>query len=560
MKKNHWGVLLVCMTVFPAIFAYGARADMSLDEFLEYSVRDLQERVRALNATNQEVRQKCDALRRRILSLRQEMRVLDNRKIELMENRRQLADTLRVEKRQTGVAKDQSQQVGTARKNLAVEREGLVQLVAQREQRYQDLMAYAAKLEKDIAAVQRDKGRQPSQQVSAERKQFQERVDKVAATNQDLRQQIRILGAKSSVPRREQVLLTQTRDDLKSRLSQTEDRLSSFLAEEKSLQEQRQNQQIAGRKIEGDARTRLVDLGTCARQLTDAIKETQSQREGILTGSLEQQNAMIKIKGLLYQQAQLLAEEEKKLTETIALRKEFSGIQNMAPRETLADLDAQREQTESVIKDWREKLTRQQERSTQLAQEEREVQKDLKQLGSQKDFSAQGKAADDLLRQRKRDVLQESRSVQQKLAALKGEIRGKNQEIARISQTREQRQKERQSFDQEAEGKRKDLARLEEEEQRLMEQKQQLKGDDRSAIDQAQGGIQDLEFRRAALSNSLAMIRPRYDRQMEALADYEKDHPNWEEYLRDLKSENQILKNKETELSSFLNKVKREAR
>jgi len=78
MKKNHGVLPFICAAALFAVFVSEARAEMSLNEFLEYSVGDLQERVRALNSTNQEMRQRCDALRRRILLLRQEMRTLDN--------------------------------------------------------------------------------------------------------------------------------------------------------------------------------------------------------------------------------------------------------------------------------------------------------------------------------------------------------------------------------------------------------------------------------------------------------------------------------------------------
>ncbi len=130
--RGQRGLNIIVAIVAVGVWAVGAHAQqggMSADDLLEYTLIDLQEKIKGLVDQNQQLAGKNDALRKRMIFIRDESRSFSDRRTRLMEEAAVMRNTIKAEGRELDGLRKHAANILERQRFLTLEKDGVAQRI-----------------------------------------------------------------------------------------------------------------------------------------------------------------------------------------------------------------------------------------------------------------------------------------------------------------------------------------------------------------------------------------------------------------------------------------------
>lgn len=525
-------------------------SSLSMDDMLDYTLTDLRGRMQNVAGENTKLSERNNALRKRIMTLRQEVRNLENRKIELLEEAVGLSDEIKLNARELAIGekRDESRQKGE--NYLAQDLRRLQEQFDQSKSEGEDLRRQVGDLTEELQGIRRDHDRR---HADVKKEKFDgERyglVQEMAEVQERIyRQQKELAGLKNRLRGAEPKHIQQQQDqqslqrDLAGlqeewRTLSNETELLSSHAEKLGEQKQADLQQ---------AEEENMRLKMYAQALVSAMSELQEANRKIEAQTAQQIPQLRKYLSMLQQERQLLADRQKFLEMVLSGYRDIKsrwqtklsasgddGLQQRmdALNEELARMNSQVEQQQLTQVD--------------LAKREDTLKEDIRQMKEQL-----------------RSLFRIPAGSKQKQAYRQN---AQKAEIARLQQRHQSSQREVGRLRTLAETARQNLATAQQRRAALVQDLATMRGDleaaeavleetrqakdamttdpyDQTAIAQIKADIESLKMRDTVLTSSLTVVKSKYTADDLAVQEFSRDENSLREYLKLLQQENASLK------------------
>jgi len=546
MPAQKWAVNSIAGFLCGAValatpVAAWAQAGMSMDDFVEYSVQNLQDKIRDLNEENSRIRQKNDALRTRILFLRQQMRDADDRRMDVLAERNKLQAWSDGVEHTGTIVPERTAFVLEKKTNLLNDQTALKESIAGKKRWQEELQSQVrdtgAQIEEVRVRQKRGTGAAESgKRVEADK--FRRMIEDSRKAAFELQRQIdaKIVGLDRV---REALLLAQkTKSALQDQLLQAQDDIQEIIRREQELRQANQStQQMQDAAVQAE-REKLRELEQYAGRLSAAEAEARGISAKILRSADNEQKILQGIQDNLVRQKSLL--QNQLAAARTAADLSLAGTQAPAlSGKEIAELKIKKDKLAGEIQAGQEGLARQQERAQKYRSQEQELSRDIAEL-SRPVVPGKNKA----LAARKTAVRQAIRDQEQLLKKLQGELSSFQDRQDKMDAGRLDLQNQAKNLQEQIADGQKKLADMEKRIAQTAKDRESIKQNQSGSKGDQQKYIRDLEARKTALANSVSLIQSRYEAESSAVKDFQKEEAKLQNYRAVLAVENEGLKDR----------------
>jgi chromosome segregation ATPase len=539
------GAVLLLARPCPA----GAQAGMSMDEFVEYSVKNLQNKISELNEENNSLRQKIDALRSRILFLRQEMRDMDDRRLGIIEARGGIAESGREGRKDVPLAQDRTKFLLEKRGNLFNEQSLVKEQLHRREKRQKELEEKVGSAQaglQDVQAQYKQNTGATGQLQQPEVKRLENLIANSQKAAVELQRQITVMQQSLVKPRQEQVLAQKTYAALQDQLLQAQQNIQVVISREQGLSQDNRSAQEVRNGLISSEQNKFTQREEYFRQLTDVVAALRRTHAKIFGQADAEQKKMQGIREALLGQRSLLQDQLAAARATADLKKAAGApaAESTSLAGSLSGLDAKQRQLETTVKAAQEKITQQQDRSRNYDAEEKSLNGELAGLTRKMDEIKSRPAGNSGLAGRKTEIAGLIKEKNKQLADLQEQLKslqGRKEQSATSQSSIETQNKE---FQKNITALQKDLVKMDTAIGVTNKAREKIIKNQAGSLEENKLAIRDMEARKIALTNSVRLIQSRYDSQEIAVKDFQKEQVQLQKYISVLNIENEGLTEK----------------
>ena len=314
---------------------------MSMDNMLEYTLTDLKNRMQDVASENGRLSERNNALRKRIITLRQELRNLENHKISLLEDAVEASDQIKLNTKELKILERKSDNVHKGAGYLADEQTQVRQQIGDAQQEEKKLQEELSALTQEVDQIHQDsrqsKTVNPKERLDHERYKFaqliKEAQDRIRFNQQQsANSESRI---NSGQLKKDQVLHTQK--SLQETLSLLEEDRRSQEEESSLLEGNSQDISEERKEVLKKIQENNMALKMYIQQLETAVGKLQETNRSIVSQNILDQERAGQFKARLESERQLLNDQQQVLSKTLDV---YKGIKDkLKTKATLAAQD-----------------------------------------------------------------------------------------------------------------------------------------------------------------------------------------------------------------------------
>jgi len=545
---------MACLVIppSPARAENPERKGLSSGELLRYSLKDFQKKIKSIKLENQKLSDRNQSLRKRILVFKQEIRRLDDLKIELKERENELKSDHQVDKTQVSIWQMKSENAQLLFDQLKRRKghlEGFVQEQQERQKRYKSKLAEVQKDLKPLRTrISGSQEPQPDPELQERIENMKGQLREVRANIMDMRKKEATLKKRSSTREVDYNRLSMDNNDLTDRLAGLRAKFKKLVSERQGLREQTQglknqiNAQIAQQK---------ADIGhwrLYRNNLKDVIDKQRKIEKEIQAHYRDQYKPLHQWLNLLDRQRDLLVAKKEALREVLDSVKllDQKMRQALLAKQQREDRQANLDQLVAQRKATHGKLTSSQRENPVLVKKTRRLKKDVRRLQARlekvKDKTqvlqkqVDHKARQELVRLSQKED-QDIKHLQKKIAAATKRVEGFNDRLLLARNVHGTRTNDLTLLKEQ-------VARSDKEQEELKAARALITASPDDAIESIKQDIENLRLQKDLLDSSLQAIKISYDQQETAINEFESEEDQLNEYLLILKNENSGLKDK----------------
>jgi chromosome segregation ATPase len=532
---------------------------LTIDDMLEYTIADLNQRMQEVINDNKQMTSRNDALRKRMLFLREQSRQLEDQKLQLMEEYLKLTADSRLDAKDYFLSekKDQVAQDHFAR--LKTQKERLTQIVDKDLALQKDIEEQVQQLQKDISDIQQKRKNIPTAKPPVVRQQqfaeYRKLIQQVQSGIKQKQGEADSLSQRIASLERERAQLIQIQEQHSSRIDTLEK--EGTLEEQKNRLLQEEIRGLEDRKVWSRQQIddRLSQLKRDRDQIRNTLDQTQKALENVASEIEQKDQKLTQFSRSLDQERKILTQYSQVLTQQLALRAELKrAIQQNKTKDSLPQDSKNKktignEERKTLMQDLSQQQTREKALQKDIARLQAEIQAKQKQLAgvSQQTLLRQKQASDS----RKKELLNSISQRQDSIRNLKRAMQNMQQ---RLGEAEGQLTREKGA-----------LAELSERKETLLKDVEDLTGEMPTKI-KSEGVVnkkvsdikQDIEILQTqsnVLSSSLPVIKSRLDSEDLEVKEFRQDERQLKEYLSVLSQENMTLKDKVLSLTDTLEQL-----
>lgn len=550
-------VSLTIMASASLVFAQSQADDPGPETFFQQTMDELKKNMQQVEASNQSMIQKNEALRKRIENLREHMRQVSDRRIGLFEEEVQLKEVLQLQAQGHEVIDSRQNGLGGHLTQINKERSAIRWDIEKQQKQSTELQQQVTKLEEDLKSLQaKARNLKPG-----DRRLFQEEEKKLLRQMQTEQQRVKVQEAQLAQMRvrlRDKAKLrgeeTAEKKLLKEKIAalteelQTMDSSSSALHEHAQQLKDYQNAELTQVSEE------LAELKSYRDNLKQAMNEMSQANSLVQEQFSANKDEMERLRSLTQQENELLKDKLQRLEKTYELKKELQEEPAVPAPE--ASLDPSAKPAAVLLKeseDLHAKIAEQEGLRREFEAEDIQLTAELETLRQQYEES----------KQKTQQVRQEAQPPSEnrpsaKMAELQKQKAARQAKIEQLAMelttTREAYEKTKSAIESDGES----LQSLETQKTTLQEDMARLIDSRGEMAGRVQEEIATLKLRKDVLTDSIAAIQQRYDSGRLAVHEFPKKEKELKEYLSVLKRENQGLQNQMAVLLSTVDEVKDE--
>ena len=285
--RVFFSLIISACLAFP-VLAYdqaGGR-DMTTDDMLIYTIKDLHARMQTIIRENNRLKTKSEAVRKRILFLRQEMRSYEDRRFELLEETVQLTDLIKLDERDTTITKNRKINLEKYMRHLESESEGLRNDLEQGGVDADSLEQYIEKLQKGLSKLEekeKDKGfRVLKKRYDQEKGEFQISIKGSNDRLKRIQKELAILERDVSRLNKEKQAALFRKRALREDLQEVKSSLLLDMGERKSLEGDKKRREELTQKKKLEIKEEIEQLEAYNENLELAVKKFYNANETVM--------------------------------------------------------------------------------------------------------------------------------------------------------------------------------------------------------------------------------------------------------------------------------------
>lgn len=554
MRKTTLTIGVILLGLVPFVSAQMSGGSMSSDEMLQYTLNELKNRLQDVVQENTKLSNRNNALRKRMLSLRQDMRELENHKLNLMERNNDLRDFLKMDFRERALTVRKIKELTEEDSFSANVSEALMKAIEQNEARSEKLKSTMAKVQAGIQEIHRSRTEQKLS-LNAGREEEKSalllRIQKLGAGNRLLEKELPAARKKMTDGSERKIFLKEHQSSLKAQLQIFAADFEEASSQGEAVSAQTRTMTAGQDKTTEVLKEQVDSLTTQSRQMSGVMEDLLSARKKVADDVAAQELEIKTISGLLMNERQLLQEQKRIL---LARLEDRDGRQDAAPqiKEKLVALTEKIEPLKAERDELKTKISQQEQEGLDIKNKEAGLQRDIAQLNQdikiEQQRGRQGK--EEALRTRKANLVKLINDYQAKTQALKKQImdRQKQENLSGQKIGAWQGRKEQLALALKAASE--ELAQAQDEEGNIRQAAQDLESRQGKGSEELKKSIEILEMRKAVLMSSLEAIRNKFNQDKDTIREFvQGDQKELAEYLGVLKAENMTLKDKALSLS-----------
>ncbi len=544
------GVFLLIFFSSP-VYSESEKKNIPTDELLNLTITDLKSRMEEMTKYNQILKAKNDSLRKRISVLKDQVKEMQTRKINLFDGNVNLTELIKSQTKETDLFEKKKQGLQASESRFIHEQELLEKQIVQAQDDLDELKGRFASLDEDVSKlklkVQKEK---VTLQAKLEKEKFQllENLKKIRNTNTQKERGIEVQKKRHSSFFDIKEELERKRDLLIEEFEIGQKGVNEATAEYEKLNEASQSIEAFQKSLVLSQGSEIKELKTLMERLDQSLKELIESKQLIQSQYLNDQKQTEELKTILEQERQSLLTKHKVFHLTLTLNQQLKDI--FFRKE---ELELEKNNLQNQIEDFKNQ-------NDQLKNQLFEQQEFNKRSGREgeilrKDIGSLQKQRDSLINQSKK--IHEQRSRQQEDRNVK-QINDLDSKIQMAKKKKESLKKELENFEilirelseknkqlnQTLEAEKKAVVSLRDEHTLKEKKLKQAHGPQYTEINEMTEEIESLRLRGAVLSSSLAVIESRYNEDELAVEEFKKEEQQLYDYLLVLKLENENLKEK----------------
>src|SRR3989338_5354028 len=262
------------------------KGSISSAEMLEYTLHDIKNQLQEVAADNSKLSARNNALRKRMLSLRQDMRELENHKLGLLERNNDLQDFIKMDAQEHSLAKRKTQEFEEQNSFSGQVTETLGKTIQRNEQRYKKLQNAIAKAKADLEDFRQTRSvKKASGKNSREenKNNILSQIQKTGAANRTLAKELPEFKKKVVDLKEKKKNLLARHAELKSEPQAALAGLKEAMAEEKIISEKSNSNAEPQDEDEltGDTKAQIAQLTSLYEEMRAAVQDSLAAKNKV---------------------------------------------------------------------------------------------------------------------------------------------------------------------------------------------------------------------------------------------------------------------------------------
>jgi chromosome segregation ATPase len=553
-------LFLLSAGISPSVYAVTYKdPSISSDEMLEFTLNDIKNRLREVVEENSRLSARNNALRKRMLSLRQDMRELENHKLNLLERNNDVKDYMKMDADEVSLNQKKITEMESQDSFSDDVSTTLAKTLDEAKQRDQKLQLAINKVQSQIDELRhQNPGKKPGSGLEESKNSIVRSIREAGASNRALERKLPEFQKKmAGIKERHQELLAKNAA-IKSQLAAQQSVLDQLLAKGKNISDEGRKKNESGDQALASLKSQVDVLKSQYEEMSATLRDTSGIRQKIDNEIASQRVETKKYMDLLIQERQQLEERKNNLSRKLDLLEVASGKQPENLQEKIAALSKELSPLQTENTELRNKITEAGAQQQKLQQQEMALKDETTQIDRdiKKAKNKSQQSVEDVLRDRKAHLRKLLASYQSKADSIKRKIAANRTQSQQAKEKINTWATRKSNLQLALEGTQDELKKAQEQEPVIRQAGKDLESRQGEGAQRLKEDLATLELRKSVLMTSLEAIKNKYSQDKDTIKEFQQgDQRELEEYLNSLKTENVALKDKVSSLAQTVKQL-----